>query len=234
MRTILGLLFGLAALSSRPALAQMIVDPAYTNGDNNSSVAPVLQASEIEYNGHYEDFDIDRTILGVEFSMGVAPVVDIFGDVGLIAKTEIEDWDDDGQGFTLGAGGRGVVWSNHLLSVVVYGLYDYQRESFEGHRGGRGWKFKMETWELHGGGTCTWLATPKVHPYAGVDHVLVDDGEGRSTYDGIAGTAKTDIDREDIINLKVGSHFLLGKAILRPEATIMGERTITASALFTF
>jgi hypothetical protein len=45
-------------------------------------------------------------------------------------------------------------------------------------------------------------------------------------------SVKSDLEKDDVIGLKLGMNILVGSVMLRPEATLLGEQTFTFAAGF--
>ena len=210
-------------LQAPRAHAQMFSDPLTVAGPR-TQVAGVFSASEIEYEGDGSSDDIDRKILGVEMARGLSGAVDGFAQLGLIVDSEIGGF-DDGQGFTFGIGGRSVVHKETAYRVSAYGAFTYQSEEFDE----KSIKVELTTYDLHAGAVVGFNATPVMMPYAGLDLVLLSDGDskvkikGGGTYD----NDDDDIERDDILNLKIGGLFNPATPTVRAEVVLMGEDTFT-------
>lgn len=230
MRTLLILAAG--CLATSPAFGQLLMDTSTITGNGRTKAAATFQASEIEYEGDNNTADVERKTLGAELSYGVTPDVDVVAQLGLIMESEIEDVDEEGDGFTFGAGVRALAYRSGKTSVTGFGMFNYQTEEFEYDVGAADVKYELDTYDFHIGGMVSHAVTPTVAPYAGIDLVAFDDGEGKSTVK-VAGQSQSDdsdVERDDILNLKLGANFQVSKAQVRPEATLIGEQTFSLSA----
>lgn len=224
--TLISILISLGAglLASPSALAQMFTDPLSVAGPR-TQVAGVFSSSDIEYEDAGGTADIERKILGVEMAKGLSSAIDGFAQFGLIMDSSVDNFKDDGKGYTFGLGGRGLVHREATFRVSAYGAFTYQSEEFKGDN----YEVDLTTYDLHGGGVIGFAATPKVMPYGGLDLVLLSDGEFKVKSKG-RGTSKDDIERDNMVNFKLGSLFTLTSAIFRAELTIIGEKTFTLAA----
>jgi hypothetical protein len=219
--------FVAAALFASTARAQLLMDTSANVGDGRARLGGALSLSEIAYDVDPVTRDIDRTTLGATFDYGVTREVDLTAQLGFIVETDLEDVDDDGDGFTYGLGIRATVHRpSPRARVGIYGLFDSQNEEIKDGST----KYKIKTSELHLGGLFAYAISPKVEPYAGVEIVAHDDGEVKVSSP--AGGGSTDIDRDDILNLKLGISAAIGSADLRGELTLVGEQTFTIGAGF--
>lgn len=217
-------------LAPAPAFAQMYTDPVSNAGNGRSRAFGVFSASEIDYEGkHQSDAEIERKVLGLEIDYGFDPTIDFVGQAGFIMKTEVEDIDEDGNGFTFGGGLRVLVHREQKLNVSAYGMFTYQSEEIDGDD----WKYEIETYDFHLGSMVGFMLAPKAMPYVGLDLVAYDDGEAKFKPDGGSST-KADIERDDILNMKLGILAFVNTMILRGEVTLLGEQTFTIAAGTTF
>jgi hypothetical protein len=216
------------ALVAGRAAAQTLTDPTMASGRERVRGGGYFAQSKITYEGHHHDFDIDRTILGGDVSYGATQDVDVYGLLGFVAKTEVEDLDDDGKGFVFGFGVRGRVYQQGRLRASAYGQLVWTNEEIDGSQGGIDYDLKISTQALDVGGVAGFLVTQRFMPYAGVEIVPYNDGE--SKYKPKAGGSdKEDIDRDDILNLKFGASVGFGQsASARAELTLLGETTFVA------
>lgn len=208
-------------LLSSESLAQMLVDPSTVAPAGKVRAAGIFSAAEVDYETDNTDFDIERKILAVEFASGMAPDVDIVGDIGLITDSEIDNVDADGDGYVFGFGVRSVVHKESNWRASAFGIFSYQSEEFEGDND---WTLEVDSYDIHTGAVALFLMTPKFQPYAGLDLALYSDGSAKVKG---SGRGKEDIERDDLINLKFGANFNFTRLTLRPELTLFGEKTFS-------
>jgi hypothetical protein len=208
-------------LASAPAAAQMISDPITVVGDR-TQVEGVFQTNDVDYEGDgNDDFNVEEKILGINVATGVSPSVDLYGSLGLIIDADAEDFDNDGIGFAFGGGARSVVHKTQDLRVSAYGTLTLQKVDFEENDV----EVKVTTTDLHGGAVCGFIVSPTVMPYAGLDLDLFSDGEAKVKAAGLSGD--DDIERDDIVSLRIGAVFSLDTLVVRAEALVLGEDTLT-------
>lgn len=218
MRTIAVVVSGLAG--STTALSQMIAAPV-APGDAGFWGA-YLSLNEVDYeienNGNVE---VDRKILGVDFSNPLNSKVAFFGHGGLIFDAETDPGDaDDGKGLIFGGGLRASLYKTQGIEFFGYGFFDYSYERLEVGS----LKETIKMMELIGGGTATFRGLDNVVPYAGLELVPFSDGEGEvDTANGI----EFDIERDDLLGLKLGALVDLKGFFIRPELALMHEQTFT-------
>ncbi len=212
-----------------PAMALNLVAPIGAANGCHPCVGGDLALSDMDYEmddaafGGDDDFSVDRTLLTGEIAYALSPRVDLLGQAGFIADSDIDGVDPDGKGFIVGVGVRGLAYQSGRMRVSPYGLLSYQSESYDDDD----YNVEMTTHDLHVGGVVSFAVNDVVHPYGGVELVPISDGEvevsvGRVDF-------SEDVEREDPLNLKVGSEFLLDALTMRAEATVIGESTMLAS-----
>jgi hypothetical protein len=218
----------MATFATSKAAAQTLVDPVMASGREKVRAGGYFGQAKITYEGHHDDFDIERTILGGDVAYGATPDVDVYGLLGFIAKTEVEDLDDDGKGFLFGFGVRGRVYQQGRLRSSVYGQLVWTNEEVDGSQGATDYSLKISTQALHVGGIAGFAVAQRFMPYAGLEIVPYNDGEWRYKPKG-GGGSKEDIDRDDILNLKFGAEVGFGQSTaVRAELTLLGETTFVA------
>lgn len=199
--------------------AQMLANPVRTAPQGRAYGAGSFVVQEVDYDvNSIVDPTVKRKILVGELGYGVAPTIDLFGQLGFIFDSEIEDLDSaDGDGFMFGGGARFVINQDRPLKVVGYGLLNLTRETFDGD----GLKCDNDLTDLHGGATASYEVSPTVAPYGGVDIVLHSDGDFKCK-----GGGNTNIERDDSLSLRIGANFEFSTLYFRPEAIVAGENTI--------
>jgi hypothetical protein len=206
---------------SSTSYAQIIANPSnIVRGD--SVYEGFISFSEVEYEddiSYSRDSDIDRKIVGASVSSDFNEGINLFGQAGFILEAEDEPSNEEGMGWMFGVGPKFSITESSDYTVVGHGMFNYINETYDDAPG----EPQLTIWDLHGGATASFkLSSDRVQPYAGIDLVLKSDGEVE--YDG--GT-ETNIERDDILSVKFGATLKLDSITIRPEATIMGEQTIT-------
>lgn len=214
-------------LAGGTAWAQAVMDPASVTG-GRTRLAPYFAFSDVDYElGSGATRTLSRKVLGAELSHGLSREVDGIAIVGLGLDEEAEGIPRDGTGFSLGLGARGVVYRRQTVGVVLYGFFNWMRDQF---KGSPGWKYTMQTYDLHAGGTISMALNGRVQPYIGLDLAALRDGSDE--YEAGSLSAKGDVEKDDIFALKLGVNILAGGVMLRPEATLFGEQTFVFAAGF--
>lgn len=210
------------------AEAQMLVKPIDALGERATHASGIFMVSEIDYESKgnsTSDSEIERKLLGVELAYGISPTFDIVGQVALIMDSEISGSStlEDGEGFNLGGGVRGVFWRHGNLKVGGFGNLIYQTESFEGSVASVSYEAELTMLEMHLGGGVLFDLNQTVQPYAVLDLVAYDDGDSETK----VGTYSADgsFERDDMMCLKLGIEISLEDLDIRPELTILGEQT---------
>lgn len=216
-------LFVLSVLSvaAPRASAQMFSDTLSVAG-NRTQVAAVFSNSDIDYE---KGNDVERKILGVEAATNISGSIDGFAQFGIIADSEIDNFDNDGKGYNFGFGGRSIVHQDADYRVSAYGAFTYQVEEFDAGKV----DIDLTTYDLHVGAVVGFPASPTITPYAGLGLVPLSDGNIKVKIAGFA-AAKDDFERDDMLNLKVGGLFQLTSMTVRAELVLIGETTFTIAA----
>lgn len=213
------ILIAASAALACEARADLLADPSSSNGDGRTKAAGVFVSSEIEYETDDSDFDVERKILGLELSHGLSRQADLIAQLGFIMDTEVEQIREDGDGFLFGGGARFEFAQSGTMRVLGFGLLSYQTEEIKDGS----FKLELDTYELHTGAVTAFHVSRTIVPYAGIDVILFDDGEAKSSFGG--SSSEEDIERDDMFSLKLGANINLASASLRPEVTILGEQT---------
>lgn len=214
-------------LASAGGMAQTVMDPASVTG-GRTRIAPLLSVSSVDYqreNGSV--FNMERTTLGAEFSHGFAKTFDGVATVGLTLDSKVSNLPKDDGGVSLGFGGRGVVYRRGAAGVVMYGLFNYMQDKF---KSGSDAVYDISSYDVRFGGTFSVAVEGHFQPYAGLDLALLRGGSEKFSVGGAS--FKGDLEKDDVIGLKLGMNILVGTAMLRPEVALLGEQTFTFAAGF--
>ena len=215
--------FGL--LASARGRAQTFADPASVTG-GRTRIAPLLSVSSVDYqreNGAV--FNIERTALGAELSHGFGKTFDGVATLGLTLDSKASNLPKDDGGVSLGFGGRGTVYRQGQAGVVMYGFFNWIQDKFKSTGDG---KYEFSSYDLRFGGTFSVAVEGRFQPYAGVDLAVLRGGSEEVSVGGIS--FKSDVEKDDVVAIKLGMNILAGTVMLRPEATLLGEQTLTFAA----
>ncbi len=221
----LGLL--IFSLLTNQGFAQILMDPSTTTKQGRSRLGFGLSLAELDYDTGSSTPEFKRKTVGVVFDHGIASKVDITGQLGYIMDLEVESNHEDGKGFVLGFGVRGLLHSTNQLRVYGYGFFAYQKEDINYSSGG---KMDITTYDFHLGSVIGFPLSSKIQPYFGLDLVAINDGDVEAKSGSVS--VKSDIERDDIVNIKLGLSAFFDAIILRPELTLFGEQTFVFSASF--
>jgi hypothetical protein len=199
----------------------MLVSPLAHGRAGASHVSGVFASSDVEYETDGADPDIERTIIGAEYSYGFSADSDVVAQVGIIIDSEIDLLDYEGEGFLFGGGARTIFKRDGQMTVHGFALFSYQKEDFEDEVAGIDYSLDATTYELHLGSVAAYAVTPTVSAYGGAELLLLNDGEVESD----PGDGDSDLERDDIFNLKLGANIAVDSLTIRPEATLFGEQT---------
>src|SRR5690606_4162026 len=125
-------------------------------------------------------------------------------------EAELEDFDDDDDGIPIGGGLRGAIYTERQVSVHARGGFRYIREDYGPGAAG-------DLLELETGIVARYALSDRFGAYGGVDLVPYSDGEVE------AGPADTDIERDDIIGLRLGADFRLDPVVINAEFGLISE-----------
>jgi hypothetical protein len=202
--------------------AQILVDTAKPTG-TGFGLGPTLAISNVEYeNEDGNTFEVDRKTIGLGIVGNVTRSVAILFQAGHTFESEFEDSDIEGEGYMIGGGLSFLMYGRGRLSLVGYTLLNYVSDSF----GKKKPKIDMDVMDLHIGFLPVVRANSVVSLYAGVDLVPYSDGQIEFK------DSKIDIERENMANLKLGMLFTLPDVTLKPEVTLIGEKSFAFMATF--
>lgn len=187
----------------------------------NTVVSPTLTLSSIPYEPKLgNDFEIDRKVLGVGVILPLGAEVDADLGFGLILDSEVENINEDGDGYQLLFGVKSLVHRAGSMGVHVNGAFLLSSEKITD--GSVTYEYDIK--ELHLGTTLAMVSSPKVQPYVGLDLAIMSDGESKVKSPG--GTGKSKFERDDLFDLRLGLKLPLGKIGFKAEALLLGETTI--------
>lgn len=200
--------------------AQTLVETHTTAGRGNSDLGFVLMQSEIEYDvdGGGEG-EVERRLIGASFSHGVDESIDIYGEVAYIIEAEAEASSDDGDGFLLGVGVKGLLHQDQQFSVVGRGGFRYIDEDYGGSS-------DATIYEIELGAIASYALTDRSNLYGGIDIYPISEGE----LDGNFGD--TDFERDDFLSVRFGSDIGLGRVSINPEIAFIGEQAFMLRVKF--
>jgi hypothetical protein len=171
--------------------------------------------------------NIERTSLGAEVSHGFGKTFDGVATLGLTLDSKAGNLPKDDGGVSLGVGGRGVVYRQGQAGVVMYGFFNWLQDKFKSNGDVT---YQLNSYDLRFGGTFSVAVEGRFQPYAGLDLALLRGGTERVNAAGAS--FKSDLEKDNVLGLKLGMNILVGKVMLRPEATLLGEQTFTFAAGF--
>lgn len=204
------------------ASSQVLVDTISLNSD--LSLGPVLSFSKVEYkNENDSTFEVKRKTLGLGLVYKVNPDVGVLFQAAHTLDAEFENSDlDDGEGYMLGTGVNFVMYNQGKLSLLGYGLINYVNDTYDKFKP----KHEMDVTDIHLGMLMAVKANRTVTFYGGLELIPYSEGSIKR------GKYETDIERDEMLNLKLGLDFTFPNMNLKPEVTLIGEKTFTVSAGF--
>ena len=193
---------------SANANAQLLVEPFSEAGKGRSEISALLSFGEVDYDSGLGS--IERSIIGVSGAYGIHTHLDLYGELGFIARSELEKSPDDDVGILLGTGVRGVFYRERQYSIIGRGGIRYIAEEY-----GLGTEGDILDVEL--GATGIYDVNENIGLYAGVEVFPVSEGE----IDSLAG--EFDFGRDDIVGFRLGGNWRLNQFSLNAEFGIISE-----------
>jgi hypothetical protein len=207
------------------AHAQVLSTTGYVIPEGRSGVGAVFASSDVDMEVENNiDADIERKILGAIFEHGIADSMAIFAHIGL--STDVEIGRADGDGFTLGVGAKYRFYHEDRVKIIGYGAFNRFDDDVEYLN----IESEVTLNELHMGGVGVYEINPSVEAYGGLEIVPYSNGE----VDSEGSAIDYDIERDDLVSLKLGANVYVKGFVLRPEFTLLSEQTLALSALYLF
>jgi hypothetical protein len=200
--------------------AQQLTPTQRKNDEGMWTGSPLLSLSEIEYElDGGGDGEIERTILGGAFGFGLGPRLDLYIEGGYIVEAELENGSDDGDGFLIGSGIRGIIYKENHFEFFGKGGVRYITEDY-------GSSIDGDIFELELAGVARYAVRNKLGVYGGVDLIPYSDGEIE------IGRGDADIERDDLIGLRFGVEGTVNSVILNAEVALVSEEALILRATF--
>lgn len=207
------------------AFSQMYTNPTsiQTHASKIGSAFFSLDTIEYENGSTKTDFEVERKVLGLEIATDTKQNFGLVGQFTFSPDVKYPDG-GDGSGYSIAGGVRGKFDRTQKGTVYLAGYFSYLKDDVD-YASAVG-KIDVDT-------TITELvlqatyATPmgsKVNAYGTIDLIPMVDGELKSSPGG-----KADIERDDIIRLRVGSNIFTSGYIIRPELAFVGGQAFTIS-----
>ena len=201
--------------------AQILVD---TTNQTNMGLGPTLSLSTIEYeNEDGNTFGVERKTMGLGVIAGLISNVRLLFQGGYTFEAEFEDSKTEGDGYMFGGGLGFDLLRSKRVDLMGYTLLNYVKDTYEKPKYK---KVEMSVTDLHLGLVTAIKANRTISLIGGIDLVPYSDG----TLDFHHG--EIDVEKEDMLNLKLGMSFNLPGITIKPEATLIGEKTFTLMTTF--
>jgi hypothetical protein len=213
MLILIGCFFSAMQLS-----AQTMVNTSKYQRTGKSSYFGALVFSEQEYQ-LTGDIKVDRKILAGGLSYGISSQASLLVQGGLIYDADFKNSDEDGKGGLLGFGANLQV---HRIRAMSFGSYLFMNYTTEKYDSGAV-DVQLSAIDLHLGAVATFLVSDSLQPYCGLEIIPYSDGEFEVD-SGILNVA-VDLERDNLLNLKLGINIAFGALAFRPEVILMGEET---------
>lgn len=206
-------------LLTTPAMGQILVDTVSSGGGLN--LGPTLSFSKVEYEDENDNiFEVKRKTIGLGITYGVSSDVNILFQFGHTFKSEIEDYKLKGDGYMLGTGVGFNFYNRGRLGFAGYGLLNYVDDTYKKKKN----KVEMDVTDIHLGCLLVVRVNRVVNFFGGFDMVPYSDGSFKPS--------DISVERDDFLNLKLGMDFTLPSVNIKPEVTLIGEKTFAVSANF--
>jgi hypothetical protein len=220
------IIFLISFLFSFTAFGQVLVDESNISPRNGLSIGGSLGLSQVEYKYHDDyTFEIDRKTLGLGLVSSLGSSANLLFQIGYTFDAEYEDTDWEGKGWMLGGGVNFLIHRGRKVDFVGYGLLNYIQEEYD-------WHDKLNAdfsmMDLHLGGLVVFKASPKVSLYLGPEFIPYSEGEIKFSDK----YHKQKIEREDMLNFKLGMSIATDSVVIRPEVTFMNEQTLMLTVNF--
>jgi hypothetical protein len=198
--------------------AQLVVNPARRAPEMSGEFGAVFLMQGAEYEVEDRDLDIERDMVGLSGAFGLTDLMDVYGVLGYTISSELEDWDDDGDGILLAAGLRGQLMQSRPLRVQAYGQFQMLDEDY-GDDGEVEAKGELMEFLLGVAGIYT---MDPFDFYTALEMVPFSDGE-LSVED-----VDADLERDSLLGLRFGMSVDFGGIWLRTDVVIGNEESLTA------
>lgn len=216
---VVGLAVVFVSLMVNAVSAQLIADTTRQAASGRLEVGAALSVSEIAYelDNSGGSGDIQRTILGGYAALGLSDQLDVYGAIGIIAKSEADDSNDSGTGFLLAGGGRLDLMEINVVDVSAYAQLEMISEDY-------GDGIDGTLMEIAAGVVGTVAVNDQISVFGAVDIFPYSDGEIEAM------GFKVDFERDSLFGLRAGGTLELGQIWLRGEIAIVGETAVTVGA----
>jgi len=212
------------AFCSISAKGQILVDTVSVVHQGELSIGPSLSFSEIQYKDKDDNTGkIERNTLGLSLVYKLNPDVSLLLQAGDTYKATYKGrgtYNNRVDGNMFGGGLNFVMYKYDNVAFIGYGLINYVTDSFDKPT------FDVNLTDIHVGAITAVKGTDTVTFYGAVD--LVPYSKGTLKYDRF----NVDVQRDEMVNLKLGLDFTLPGVDIKPEVTLLGEKAVTLTASF--
>lgn len=182
---------------------------------NRSNYYGGLSFTDIDYKSHT---NINNKIIFGGANLDLYNNTNLFTHVGFIYDSSIDSL-DDGKGIILGLGLKelSIKYNKpHNIHINIYGLVNCTMLNFKKSL----IKLDLSIMDLHIGGIAYFYKfSQSFIPYGGLEIIPYSNGTVKSN------SYKEDIERDDLINFKIGGTLKLETFQLRLGVTLIGEQT---------
>jgi len=243
--------FAVAAgvLATATGWGQLLVDPAAKLDTGWLEASGQLSYGKTKYD---DGFHVDRAVMQAAAAYGIDPWVDVYVGAGF-SNADLEGWPDNGNGFLIGAGARGIIFGHEVFCVMGYGELRYMDDNY-GRVGVReGDRFVSAAidstlFETALGISARYWPERNFSVYGAVEVVPLSDGKVKmkvrsnlpdNVLDGMDlefpdGKRSADLERTSFLGVRLGAAYDFGGTILRFESGFLHELTTSISVGFRF
>lgn len=224
---------------SGQAYAQMYATSVPQVSDARSAGFLGIAKTKIDYELR-SDIEVERMVIFGGMDYGLGKDTDLVFQAGFIVDSEYDDTELDGSGFMAGGGVRSRFFREGRMSASGHAFMNYLTEEFEGGYQVGAVKsdvtLEVSLLEFHVGATATFAATPAFHLFGGLELVPISDGDADLKFKSGVNTGSTDtnVERDDIMNLRLGAIIKTESIDLSPFLIFAGETTFGASVAKAF
>ncbi len=226
--TVFGALVTVAALSYGPmASAELLASAASKAEADTIEVGAAFISSTVTFEATgYVDSDIERQMIPVYVAYGVSDTVDVYAGVAMILKSSFKDSNvGEGDGLGWGGGFRGDLPFGDDFTLRGYAQFLYISEEYTDQSNrtfeGSGWFADLGVLAIH-------ELSDEFNVYAAFEIAPFDDFEVKER------TTTIDVERADLLTMRLGAKFNMDTFFIRGEAAFAGEESFTIGAGMNF
>jgi len=224
-KTVFGVLATAFALSYGPSVsAELLASAASKAEEETFEVGVSFVDSTVTLKGsdsNIDNTDVDRQMIPVYAAYGLNDMMDAYAGVAMILKSEAEDVNGDGDGLAWGGGIRGNLPFGDEFTLRGYAQFLYISEEYDDGLKGNGWFLDV-------GALAMYEASDDLNIYGGLELAPTENFELKTS--GQYSGGPFDLERDDLLTIRLGAKFNMDTFFLRGEAAFAGEQSFTIGA----